>query len=115
LSSFDQPLVGSIALVIATAAAIAGVGPWDSPYQLRTFAAIDQRYGRLAARLIWIAIAAVLMTMGLAIISGWRPSYVSAKAHGFGEPHEPENQVSRNQAPAILKPPSVMETRMSSS
>jgi Mg2+/citrate symporter len=95
LNSFDQPLVGSIALVIAAAACVVGFGPWEGPYQLSTFAAIDQRYGRRAARMVWIAIAAVLMTLGLAIISGWRPSYVRIKSREFGEPSAWENLNSR--------------------
>ena len=73
--SYDEPLVGSLAIVIAIVAAAIAVGPWSQPYRLRTFSAISQRYGKPVARGVWIAIAVASLTAGFAILTGVRPSY----------------------------------------
>ena len=72
---YDEPLVGSRAILVAIAAAAIAVGPWTQPYRLRTFSAICRRFGKPVARGIWVAIALALLTSGLAILSGLRPSY----------------------------------------
>ena len=72
---YDEPLVGSLAVIVAIAAAAIAIGPWSQPYRLRTFSAICRRFGKPVARGIWIAIAVALLTSGLAILSGLRPSY----------------------------------------
>ena len=73
--SYDEPLVGSLAIVVAIVAAAIAVGPWTQPYHLRTFSAISQRYGKPVARGLWVAIAVASLTAGLAILTGLRPSY----------------------------------------
>jgi hypothetical protein len=72
---YDEPLVGSLAIVVALVAAAIAVGPWTEPYRLRTFSAICRRFGKPVARGVWIAIAIALLTSGLAILNGLRPSY----------------------------------------
>lgn len=73
--SYDEPLVGSLAIIIAIVAAAIAVGPWSEPYRLRTFSAISQRYGKPVARGVWIAIAVASLTAGFSILTGVRPSY----------------------------------------
>ena len=73
--SYDEPLVGSLAIVIAVAAAAIAIGPWSQPYRLRTISAVSHRFGKPAARGVWIAIAVAALTAGFAILSGVRPSY----------------------------------------
>jgi hypothetical protein len=72
---YDEPLVGSLAIVVALVAAAIAVGPWTQPYRLRTFSAISHRFGKPIARGVWVAIAVALLTSGFAILSGLRPSY----------------------------------------
>jgi len=72
---YDEPLVGSLAVFFAILSAFVAVGPWQEPYQLRTIAAVKRRFGKLAARGVWVAIALALLTAGMAILSGVRPSY----------------------------------------
>ena len=73
--SYDEPLVGSVALIFAVVAAAISAGPWSGPYQLRTVAAIHRRYGKSAARFLWLGVAITSFTAGTAILSGVRPSY----------------------------------------
>ncbi len=73
--SHDETLVGSIALIVATVSLAIAVGPWNAPYQLRTVSSVSRRFGKPAARGLWMVIALASMTAGLAILSGLRPSY----------------------------------------
>ena len=72
---YDEPFVGTLSIVIAVIAFAIAVGPWTEPYRLRTIAAISRRYGKPAARGVWVAIAITCLTTGLAILSGMRPTY----------------------------------------
>ncbi|WP_145419505.1 hypothetical protein [Planctomycetes bacterium K23_9] len=74
--SYDEQLVGSVAIIIACIAALISAGPWEAPYQLRTIGIITDRWGKPAARSIWLAIALASLAAGIAIFSGTRPSYV---------------------------------------
>ena len=73
--SNDEALIGSLAILLAIAAFAIAVGPWNAPYRLRSFAAVQRRHGKSAARGVWIAVAIALMTAGLAIVNGIRPPY----------------------------------------
>lgn len=72
---YDEPLVGSLAIILAITAAAIAVGPWTEPYRLRSISAVNQRFGKPAARGVWIAISIAALTAGFAILSGVRPSY----------------------------------------
>lgn len=87
MSPMGNGLVGSIALMIAVVALAVGLGPWKTPYELRTHRAIADRYGFVAARLLWLLIAAFLAATAVAILSGWRPTYAAGKT--------PSNSLSR--------------------
>ena len=71
----DEVLVGSIALIFALISIAIAIGPWESPYQLRTISAVSKRFGKPAARGLWLMIALASFTAGFAILSGMRPSY----------------------------------------
>ena len=73
--SNDEVLVGSLAIVLAISALAVALGPWTAPYQLRSFSIVERRFGKPAARGLWIAVAISLTTAGFAIINGIRPSY----------------------------------------
>ena len=75
--SYDEPLIGSLAIVLAIAAAAISAGPWEAPYQLRTFRSISGRFGKPAARGVWAVVALASFIAGLAIVSGTRPPYVT--------------------------------------
>jgi len=78
----DEVLVGSLALVFSLIAFSIGLGPWLAPYRLRTFHWIDERYGKAAARTVWIIISLALLASGLAILAGTRPRYALPKSEG---------------------------------
>ena len=73
--SYDEPLVGSLSIVFAVAAAAIAIGPWSRPYELRTIAAFRHRFGMMAARGAWVALAIAFLSVGTAILNGIRPSY----------------------------------------
>lgn len=73
--SYDEPLVGSLAIILSVLAALIAAGYWEAPYQLRTISAVSRRFGKSAARCVWIAIAIASFSAGIAIIKGVRPSY----------------------------------------
>ncbi|WP_442506897.1 hypothetical protein SH528x_005771 [Novipirellula sp. SH528] len=73
--SYDEPLVGSLAIAFAVVSSVIAVGPWNSPYQLRSIAAVRGRFGKPAARCVWLVVAIAAFTAGMAILSGTRPSY----------------------------------------
>ncbi|MCM2372465.1 hypothetical protein [Aporhodopirellula aestuarii] len=59
---------------MATAIAL---GPWDAPYKIRSFANIENRFGKPAARVVWIMIAIVSGSCAAAIMTGLRPAYAA--------------------------------------
>tara|TARA_R110002049_G_scaffold2750_2_gene21514 strand:- start:321437 stop:321727 length:291 start_codon:yes stop_codon:yes gene_type:complete len=73
--SYDESLVGLISVLSAVTAAAIAVGPWSVPYELKTIAAIKQRFGKPAARGVWVALAIGFLTAGFAILNGIRPPY----------------------------------------
>ncbi|KLU02766.1 putative signal peptide and transmembrane protein [Rhodopirellula islandica] len=76
----DDTLVGGLALLIAALTTSIAIGPWMAPYQIRSIAAIQKRYGSIAARGVWLLIAFLSAVSGAAILSGIRPSYASPPA-----------------------------------
>ncbi len=73
--SYDEPLVGSLALMLSGVALAIAVGPWQQPYQLRSVCAVQRRFGKPAARGLWVLVAAASLVSGLAILSGIRPAF----------------------------------------
>ena len=71
----DEILVGSLALVFAVVTFSIGVGPWNAPYQLRTFQAVAKRHGKTAARVVWVLISLAFLLVGVSVLLGLRPSY----------------------------------------
>ena len=78
----DEVLIGSVALFSSLVAFSIGIGPWLAPYRLRTFDRIDQRFGKAAARMVWIAISIALLAAGLVILAGIRPGYTVPTSKG---------------------------------
>lgn len=72
---YDDILVGSLAFVLALVSIAICVGPWTRPYQLRSVAAIESRFGKTAARSVWLVIALASLTAGVVILAGIRPAY----------------------------------------
>ncbi|NND96596.1 MAG: hypothetical protein HKN47_04625 [Pirellulaceae bacterium] len=81
MSSYDELLVGALAIIFAIVALVISAGPWDAPYRLRTISAVASRFGKPAARGIWVAVAVAAFASGLAIFSGTRPSYATQTQH----------------------------------
>ncbi len=79
--SYDEPLVGSLAILIAMVSLAIAVGPWARPYELRSVHAVRSRFGKPAARGIWILVAAASLASGMAILSGFRPGYAVPAGH----------------------------------
>ena len=73
--SYDEQLVGALSIILSVLATLIATGHWDAPYQLRTISAVSRRYGKSAARCVWIAIAIASFAAGIAIINGVRPPY----------------------------------------
>jgi hypothetical protein len=71
----DELLVGMLALLLSAVASAIAMGPWRFPYELTTVSAVQRRFGKLAARLMWAAIAITCLLSGIAILSGFRPPY----------------------------------------
>ena len=75
--SYDDSFVGVLAIILAIASTAVSVGPWDSPYQLRTIASVKRRFGKSVARIVWLVVAVASLTAGMAILSGVRPPYAT--------------------------------------
>jgi hypothetical protein len=75
--NYDEIFVGLLAIFFACVATGISVGPWDAPYRLRTIAMVTDRFGKPAARSVWLVIALASLAAGIAIISGTRPAYAT--------------------------------------
>ncbi len=82
--TLDEIFVGSLAVFFSLIGFSIGVGPWNAPYQLRTFQRVTQRYGKSKARVLWILISLVFLALGLSVLLGLRPSYASPSAERHG-------------------------------
>lgn len=76
----DQAIVGTVAIGMGSLALSAVAGVWDEPFRLRTILAIEDRWGKGAARLTLGIIAAGLLAAGAAILLDARPSYATQSA-----------------------------------
>lgn len=72
---WDDLIVGGLALGLAAMATASAAGMMSSPYRLGSVRSIQQRYGEPAARIFFLALAALMLLTGTAILSGLRPSY----------------------------------------
>ncbi len=76
MNSYNDMLVASVALIGSFLALAISLGPWTTPYRLRSISHVVNRYGMTAARSVWIVIALVSLLVGVAIASGFRPGFV---------------------------------------
>ena len=74
---YDDVFVGAVAIILGIISLVIAFGPWQGPYQLRSVSAVGNRFGKPAARGVWILVAVVSILSGLAISNGIRPSYAS--------------------------------------
>lgn len=81
--SHDEALVGTVALLVAGLSIFFAVGPWSLPYELRSIAGVEAKFGKQAARCVWLLIAILSGVSSIAILSDVRPSYAAptTKAH----------------------------------
>ncbi|WP_302120193.1 hypothetical protein [Allorhodopirellula heiligendammensis] len=63
-----------------TATAIA-IGPWAAPYEIRSVKYVHDKYGKPAARGVWLAVAIIAGGSGIAILNGVRPAYAAPSVH----------------------------------
>ena len=80
----DEILVGSLALAFAVVSFSIGVGPWSAPYQLRTIQVVAKRYGKPAARVVWVVISLAFLVVGMVVLLGLRPSYANLSEDRYG-------------------------------
>lgn len=71
----DEKLVGGLAILLGIMFLCFSLGPWESPYRLRSTAIVTKRFGKPAARLFWLLLAVILGGLGVAIVTDLRPSY----------------------------------------
>lgn len=72
-----------MALLVAGLSIFFAVGPWSLPYELRSIAGVEAKFGKQAARCVWLLIAILSGVSSIAILSDVRPSYAAptTKAH----------------------------------
>ncbi len=75
MNNYNDTFVAAVAIVGAVLAVAASLGPWKQPYQLRSIARINDRYGMNVARCVWMFVAIVSLIAGIAILGGIRPGY----------------------------------------
>jgi len=68
-------LVAGVSMALSMIAAVAGIGSWRLPYQLRLARVLHDRYGMVAARAFYMVLALLLGALAVAIVLGVRPSY----------------------------------------
>lgn len=72
----DEKLVGGLAILLGIMFLCFSLGPWESPYRLRSTATVTKRFGKPASRLFWLLLAVILGGLGVAIVTDMRPGYV---------------------------------------
>lgn len=75
--STDEFLVGYSALALSAIATAIAIGPWAAPYKIRSVNYVRERFGKLAARSLWLAVAIITGGSGVAILNGVRPDYAA--------------------------------------
>jgi len=81
--SHDEALVGTVALLVAGLSIFFAVGPWSMPYELRTIAGVEAKFGKQAARGVWLFIAILSGVSSIAILTDVRPSYATPTAKAY--------------------------------
>lgn len=76
----DQAIVGTVAIGIGSMALSAVLGVWSEPFRLRTILAIEDRWGKVAARATLGVVAAGMLATGSAILLDARPSFAKSPA-----------------------------------
>ena len=79
--SYDEAFVGSLAIGFSIAAVVIAFGSWDLPYRLHSVSAFQRRFGKPAARGLWVAVGVALLMAGISIFNGFRPSYAQPSQH----------------------------------
>lgn len=69
--------MGCLALAFSAIATAIAIGPWTAPYQIRSVKFVRERFGSLAARSLWLAVAIITGGSGVAILNGVRPNYAA--------------------------------------
>ena len=90
--NYGDTLVGAIAILFSIISALISLGPWTRPYQLRTIWWVNERFGRPAARIVWMVVAIAAFVAGLAILTGIRPAYA--------QPSQASRAIANSQARA---------------
>lgn len=70
----DECFVGCLAIGVAIITLVIALGPWNLPYRSRAMISIGERYGKKAARLVWLLIAIISAASGVSILNEIRPS-----------------------------------------
>ncbi len=68
-----------MAIAVSLVATAISIGPWTAPYQIRSMKYVSDRFGKPAARILWLTIAIVSGSSGVAILNGLRPSYATTR------------------------------------
>lgn len=69
--------MGCLALTLSAIATAIAFGPWTVPYQIRSVKYVRERFGKRAARSLWLAVAVITGGSGVAILNGVRPDYAA--------------------------------------
>jgi len=73
----DEFFIGCLALMVATIAIAIALGPWTRPYRIGSVARVENRFGKPAARSVWLIVAIIAAASGSAILTGLRPGYAA--------------------------------------
>lgn len=73
----DEMLVVGITMALSIVAAVAAIGPWGLPYELRLPRILKNRYGMAVARVFYLLLALLLGAIALVIALGIRPNYAT--------------------------------------
>lgn len=81
--------VGGLAILMSSLVGWSAIACSPVLYELHTISAVKSRYGRKAACGLLLGIAAILLSAGVMILSGARPSYAVPSAADDSELDHP--------------------------